>query len=392
MGVVSPIGSGVDAFWKALLAGDCGIRDITRFDTEGFLFTRAGEVADFEDTEGPGTREHHANLATRFLLTAATEAVSDAGLVSAGGALSRIGVITASNFGGVTSAEHLLADAGESGDIEDFTEYGFQRSADHIAEAWNLSGPRCALSLSCSSGAAAIGLAADWIRAGRADAVIAGGYDALSRFAWSGLSALRTMSREAVRPFDARRDGTIFSEGAGVVILEGADHAGERGATLYAELCGYGLNNNAYHLTAPSKDSRGTTDVMRMALADAGVDAGEIDHVNTHGTATPHNDVAEAAAIREVFGARAVALPLAANKSATGHMMGAAGSAEAIASVMSLRDGVIPPTLNADEPDPSCDVDLVRGEPRELDVRCVLSNSAGIGGTNAALVLRKAEA
>lgn len=389
MGIVSPIGNGVDVFWSALLEGECGIRDITRFDTDGFPFTRAGEVSSFElpaDLEG---RARHANQATQFLLAAAHEALSDAGLAAADAERAGIGVIVSSNFGGVTSAEHLLGDSGEQQD-EDFSEYGFQRSADHVASIWNLTGPRCALSLSCSSGAAAMGLAMDWIRAGRAKAVVSGGYDVLSRFAWSGLSALRTMSTDAVRPFDIRRDGTIFSEGAGVLIVEDEDHAWQRGAPTHAELCGYGLNNNAHHLTAPSKDGRGTTDVMRMALQDSGVAADTIDHINVHGTATPHNDVAEAAAIHEIFGARAASLPVTANKSATGHMMGAAGSAEAIASIMTLRTGRIPPTLNSDEPDPECVVDLVRKHPREQAVGCLLSNSAGIGGTNAAIVLREA--
>lgn len=390
MGIVSPIGNGVDAFWSALLEGQCGIREITRFDVEGFTFTRGGEISTFELPPHIAAAGRHANLATQFLLTAADEAVAAAQLATANVDRSRVGVIAASNFGGITSAEHLLGDSGETSGLEDFSEYGFLRSADHVAGTWGFTGPRSALSLSCSSGTAAMGLAADWIRAGRAEIVLAGGYDVLSRFAWSGLSALRTMSHDAVRPFDARRDGTIFSEGAGMLIVESADHAHERGAPIYAELSGYALNNNAYHLTAPSKDSKGTADVMRMALADAGVEADAIDHVNAHGTATPHNDVAESTAIHEIFGARASSLPVTANKSATGHMMGAAGSAEAIASIMTIRSGLIPPTLNADQPDPVCDIDLVRDQAREHTTRCVLSNSSGIGGTNAAIVLREA--
>lgn len=387
MGIISPIGLGVDVFWSALLEGACGIREITRFDTDGYVFTRAGEVTGFS----PPAAAKHTDPATQFMLAATDEAVRGAKLTPDTVDPLESGIALGTNFGGISSAEQLLGDGPTGGYGQDnFAEYGFQQCADHVAQAFELRGPRCVLSLSCSSGAAALGLGLEWIRAGRAKVVVTGGYDALSRFAWSGLSALRTMSRHAVRPFDRRRDGTIFSEGAAALVVEDVVHARRRGAPIVAEVCGYGLNNNAYHLTAPSKDSAGTSAVMRMALADSGMDASQVDHINAHGTATRHNDAAESAAIREVFGDAGSSPSVTANKSSFGHMMGAAGCAEAVASILTLRHSIIPATLNCEEPDPDCPVDLVRDTPREVDVQTVLSNSAGIGGTNAALVLRKA--
>jgi 3-oxoacyl-(acyl-carrier-protein) synthase len=245
------------------------------------------------------------------------------------------------------------------------------------------------LSLSCASGTAALGYGADMIRAGRAVAMLTGGYDAISRFAWCGLSALRTMTRDEIRPFDRTRSGTLFSEGAAALLVEDAGHARARGARVYAEVCGAATNNNAHHLTAPCKDGAGSALVMRAALDDGGVPADEVDHVNAHGTGTPPNDVTETLAIKTVFGARARAVPVTSIKSMTGHMMGAAGSAEAIASILSIRDGIVPPTIHYANPDPECDLDVVANTARRVPVRTVLSNSAGIGGCNAAVVLRR---
>jgi 3-oxoacyl-(acyl-carrier-protein) synthase len=220
--------------------------------------------------------------------------------------------------------------------------------------------------------------------------VLTGGYDALSRFAWSGLSALRTMSRDAVRPFDLKRDGTIFSEGAAALLLEDAEAARRRGARVYAEVAGYGANNNAFHMTAPAREGAGSAAVMRMALADAGMTPEAIDHVNAHGTGTKPNDVTETQAIKAVFGAHAREMPITSIKSSIGHMLGAAGSIEAVASILSLRDGVIPPTTNVRDADPECDLPCVTNVKRSLPLRSVLSNSAGIGGCNAAVIFRRA--
>ncbi len=392
MGAVSPLGGGVSPFWRELLAGNCGIRNITRFNTSDFKFCRAGEVRDLVFPSGlDGDERSAGDLATRYLLVAAHEALLSAGLLGATPEiLARTGVALGTNFGGMLSGEAVfeqMAGGGETGG-GGFSEFNFQAAADRVAGKWGLGGPRVVLSLSCSSGTAAIGYGMDLIRSGRADIVLAAGYDALSRFAWSGLSALRTMSSEAVRPFDKNRDGTIFSEGAGVLVLESLSSARQRGTEILAVAAGYGLNNNAWHMTAPARAGAGSADVMQKALADAGLQAGDVDHINAHGTGTVPNDVTETMAIKAVFGAHAMAIPVTSIKGTVGHLMGAAGSLEAIASILSLRDGVVPPTINYETPDPECDLDYVVNEKRNVQLRSVISNSAGIGGCNAAVVFR----
>lgn len=390
MGVVSPLGLNVPAAWEALCRGDNAIRDITRFDVKDFAFGRGGEIGDFrlpDDLMRDGERP---DLATQFMLAAAAEALRDAGLGRGTPAMADVGVVVSTNFGGIISGEAVMADVAGKGTAgrEDFVQSQPQTCADRVAEAWGCGGPRLVLSLSCASGTAAIGYAMDLIRYGHARAVLAGGYDALSRFAWSGLSALRTMTRDAVRPFDRNRAGTIFSEGAGALLLEDAAHAAARGARIHAEVSGHGLNNNAFHMTAPAKEGAGSAAVMRAALRDAGLRPEDVDHINAHGTGTKPNDVTETQAIKAVFGAHAYAMPVTSIKSSVGHMMGAAGSIEAIASVLTLRDGVIPPTTNYRDPDPECDLPLVANRKQAASVRCVLSNSAGIGGCNAAVIFR----
>lgn len=384
-GAVTPLGAGVSALWDGLCAGRCGIRPITRFSTEGLAFTCGGEIGDDEvpTTDLPADTDR----ATHLLAAAVAEAVGD-------GLPADTGLIAGTNFGGVATGEGLFTATIEGGRAAPgaLREQVFQSAVDHVATCFNLRGPRAVQSLSCSSGAAALAQAAAWIRAGRADCVVAGGYDALSLFCWAGLSALRTMARDAVRPFDVDRKGTVFSEGAGVVVLESAAHAAARGATVLATVQGAALNNNAFHMTAPCKDARGTVEVIQAALRAAGVAPDTVDHVNVHGTGTPYNDVTEARALHEVFGARAAAIPVTANKGALGHTMGAAGCLEAIVSIESLRRGLVPPTLHLENQDPACAVDVVTGAARAQSLRTVLSLSAGIGGNNAALVLGHAEA
>ncbi len=386
MGAVTPIGLDVEAFWSALCRGETGIRPVTRFDVKDMMFNRGGEIADFKLPAGLGAEAEQADLAVRFMLAAAAEAVKQAGLDTPG-FHPETGVVLSTNFGAVASAEEALAKPAAAGPA--FGGLSFQSGVDLLARIWRFTGPAQAISLSCASGTAALGIGADLIRAGRAKVVVTGGYDALSRFAWSGLSVLRTMSKDAVRPFDKNRDGTIFSDGAGALVLEEYEHAVQRGAPILAELAGYGLNNNAFHMTAPAKEGAGSAAVMQMALADAGMKPEEVDHINAHGTGTKPNDVTETQAIKAVFGAHAAAMPVTSIKGATGHLMGAAGSIEAIASVLTLRDGVIPPTMNFREADPECDLDYVFNASRKAPVRVVLSNSAGIGGCNAAVILRK---
>jgi len=386
MGVVSPAGCSVASFWKSVCEGRSFFRAISRFPVSDFQFARAGEITDFQWPSDLGPPPE--DWASRFVMAAAREAVHDAALAGMQGT----GVVLATNFGGVGAASDFMAWAlgRKDGNGGTFPELSFQIAADRVAQVWNFRGPRLVISLSCASGASAIAQAADLIRAGRARSVIAGGYDALSPFAWAGLSVLRTMSRDAVRPFDLRRDGTIFSEGSGVLAVEEMEFARARGAHIYAELLGYGMNNNAFHMTAPAKEGAGTAAVMRAALLDAGINPSDIDHINAHGTGTKSNDVTETQAIKAVFGEHARRIPITSIKSSLGHMMGAAGSVEAIASLLTLRDGIIPPTINYEHPDPECDLDYVTNTAIKADVRLVLSNSAGIGGCNTALIFKGA--
>ena len=354
MGIVSPVGNGVAAFWDALCHGKSGIRPLTRLDTEGFKFTLGGEASPGAIPANLGLGDEEVDLANRFVLTAAAEAMGVAGLDDASIPAERIGTVAATNFGGILSGEALLAQAAGQGRCSprEAGEFGFQSAADHVARAWALGGPRGVLSLSCASGTAAIGYGAGLIRNGHADGMIVAGYDALSRFAWSGLSALRTMTTDKIRPFDKNRTGTLFSEGAGALVLESLDSARRRGAPFFAEFLGYDTSNNAHHMTAPAKRGEGSARAMAGALREAGISPAEVDHVNTHGTGTKYNDLTETQAVKDVFGPHARAMPLTSIKSMTGHMMGAAGAAEAIASILSLRDGIVPPTINYENPDP----------------------------------------
>ncbi len=393
MGVVSSVGNGVAAFWDGLCRGTSGIRPLTRFDTEGFKFTRGGEVSPDALPAAFAPADSGEDMANRLLLTAASEAIADAGLGRGKAATECIGTVVATNFGGAVSGEALLEQAAGKGRCspQQSSEFNFSRAADHVAETWGLGGPRVVLSLSCASGTAAVGYGADLVRNGRADAVLACGYDALSRFAWSGLSALRTMTKDEIRPFDKGRAGTIFSEGAGVLVLESLASAQRRGAAILAEFLGHGTGNNAHHMTAPAKRGAGSARAMAEALRDAGIAPDEVDHVNTHGTGTKYNDLTETEAIKDVFGEHARAMPITSIKSMTGHMMGAAGSVEAIAAILSLRNGIVPPTINYRDPDPECDLDVVTNSRRDIPLRTVLTNSAGIGGCNAAAVFRRFE-
>ncbi len=394
MGVVSPVGMGVDAFWSAICAGECGIRPLTRFDVSSLAYRQGGEIAPCDlvsrkQEPAPcdlASQEREIDPATRFMLVAAAQAVGDGEPLPAD-----TGVVLATNFGGVMSGEALLEELAGKGraDAGAVRELFFQNAADRVACHLGIGGPRMVLSLSCSSGSAAIAHGAELIRRGRARAVLVGGYDALSRFAWSGLSALRTMTKDVIRPFDKNRAGTIFSEGAGALLLESAESAVTRGAAAYAEVLGCAMNNNAHHMTAPAKRGAGSAAVMREAMRDAGLPLNAVDHINTHGTGTKYNDLTETEAIKDVFGEHAAKIAITSIKSTVGHMLGAAGAVEAIASVLSLRDSVIPPTIHYREPDPECDLDLVANTKREMPVDVVLSNSAGIGGCNAAVVFGK---
>jgi len=381
LGAVSPLGRGVKPLWEGLLAGRPALGPITRFDASPFRSAGGGQVPESAIGDSPPGR----TLAERYLLAAAREALEDAGLGPPAGDMA---LVVGTNFGGMSAAERALA----GGDAGRLSEYEFRAQAERCARELGLAGPRLALSLSCASGAAVVVVARELILAGRAERVLACGYDELSLYAFAGLAALRAMSPTGLRPFDRRRDGTLFSEGAGALVVEDLRSATERGAKVLAEIVGGALNNDGYHMTAPEKEARGISALLRDALADAGARAEDIDHANLHGTGTPYNDLIETVALKAVFGARARSIPVTANKSVIGHAMGAAGALETIACVLSLGEGLVPPVAGLEEQDPQCDLDVVRGGPRRADIACALKTSYGIGGTNAALVLRRSAA
>ncbi len=389
LGAATPYGRGVDRFWQGLLEGRDAIRPLTLFAAEDYAVQQGGQCPDdcLEALQGawPGVQER----ATLFALDAVAEALRDAGpgpAVPPGTAL-----VAATNFGGLARGEALLAATVERASPDDaWCDADFARPAAVLRGRLGLTGPCTTLSLSCASGAAALAHAALWIAEGRVERAVVVGYDALSRVAWAGLCALRTQTTDRVRPFDKNRSGTIFSEGAAALLLESEAGALARGARPLARLSGWATGNNGTHMTAPAPGGAGSADVLRRALDRAGLAPEAVDHINAHGTGTRLNDSTEAAAFRTVFGARARSIPVTSIKGAVGHLLGAAGSAEAVATVLALREGRIPPTAHCDELDEACDLDVVRGEPRTAPLRCAISNSAGIGGVNAAVLFERA--
>ncbi len=379
IGIVSPYGVGREIFWNGVRNGIDALRPIQRFDPSPYRNTLGGEVPDFH----AGGMER----AAAFAVQAAREAAEDARLDASE---SSLGLILATNFGGTECAEAAFrARALQEPASPDLSAYLPTHTLAAVREALSLAGPEAALSLSCASGAAALATALEWIRAGRAALALAGGFDELAESTVAGLSALRAISKDTIRPFDKNRSGTIFSEGAGVFVVESAEHARARGARPYCRLAGRGVNNDAFHMTAPEKTGRGIAAVMRMAMDDAAVEPQSIAHLNCHGTGTRYNDQIETLAIKEVFGAHAGRLVLTANKSLFGHAMGAAGALEAAATCLSIRDSVVPPTIHCKERDPDLDLDVCFDRARPMDIPLAMTNSYGLGGTNASLILMR---
>ena len=383
LGAVTPFGSGVNALWQALLRGDSAISDMDLFDLGGIACTRGGVIRNYTPPAGVASTPR----ASSFAAGACHEALAQARLLDDPAALAETALITASNFGDIDAGEPALIPPGqERRQPAAGIHCAHASPADRLAETFGLGGLRIAISLSCASGASAAATAANLIAAGRVKRVLIVGYDALSRFSWSGLCSLRTMTKEVVRPFDAARSGTLFSEGAAALVIERADLCAARGATALAWLRGWASGNNGHHMTAPAPRGAGSTAVMHEALVCAGLPSEAVDHINTHGTGTKPNDSTETQAIQDLFGERVATIPVTSVKGLLGHMLGAAGSVELIVSVLSLQQGVIPPTGNLTTPDPECALDVVTS-PRNAALHCVLSNSAGFGGCNAAAVL-----
>ncbi|MFH1516919.1 MAG: beta-ketoacyl-[acyl-carrier-protein] synthase family protein [Pseudomonadota bacterium] len=381
MGAVSALGHNVPDMWEALIAGRCGIGPLTRLDPARHRIKHAAQVSPLPDE----ANDSPTDPAIRFALMAGNEALDQAGVsVEQRG---DVALVLGTNFGAMSTTTQFLVNSSSAS----ATQALHDDAVRIVAEKLGLHGIRSALSLSCASGNAAIGYAADLIRSGRAKMVLAGGYDAISKVVWAGLCSLRAMSPHALRPFDRRRDGTIFGEGAGLLLLESAEHAHARSTEFFGEFLGYATSSNAFHMTHPDEHGEGMARAMRGALRDAEIDPTEVDHINAHGTGTPANDKLETAAIKTVFGKRAATLPINGIKSMLGHAMGAASALEAIATIMTIREGIIPPTIGLEEPDPECDLDYCALQARRAEVRVALNNSAGFGGCNAATIFARGE-
>ena len=385
-GVVCPLGLDTPTFWRRLIAGESGIGPLTKVETAGLRNGRGGQVNGFAISEW--VEDGDCDEASAFAFAAASEAARGAGLSDDERA--RCGLALGTNFGGAASWELVceLARDGER-DAETFAQFLPDHAATYLASRWNNSGPRVSLSNACSSGAHAIGLAANWLRLGRCEVAVAGGFDGLGLSTLAGLSILRTISPDEIRPFDARRNGTLFGEGAAFVVLETATSARKRGANPIARLCGWSVGANAHHLTAPDKGGAGLAWAMTRALQDAQWNADSVQYINAHGTGTLLNDLAETQAIEAVFGPHARQLAVSSIKAATSHTMGAAGALETIATALALRDGILPPTLNLGENDPELTLDYVPLHARQIPIRRALTNSSGIGGNNACLALER---
>lgn len=401
VGLVTPVGNDTASSWRAILAGRSGVGPITQFDHSQFKSHIAAEVKDFDPTLFVDKKE--ARRMDRFLhfaAAAAQEAIADARFEVAAYGAARVGVIIGSGIGGIhiLLEQHDLMKERGPRRVSPFAAPGLMlnSAAAHISIMTGARGPNLALATACATGSHAIGEAADLIRRGRADAMICGASEAaIMPMAVAGFENMGAIScrndepQRASRPFDKDRDGFVMGEGAGVMILERLDLAQARGASIYAELIGYGLTADAYHITAPLEDGSGAADCMALALADAGLAPEAVDYINAHGTSTPLNDVSETIAVKKVFGAHAYRLAISSTKSMTGHLMGAAGAIEAVFTVLTLRDQILPPTINYDTPDPTCDLDYVPNVARPATVAVAMSNSFGFGGHNAAVIFRR---
>ena len=401
MGAVTPLGNNVKDTWAAMLAGKCGIGPITKFDTENYKVHLAAEVRDFEPRDYMEKLDVlHSDYYTQLAVAAAYQAIEESGVIGTV-APERIGAYIGTGIGGIGTfmAEHQkLLEKGPKRVSPFFIPMMIANmAAGTIAIRWGCKGPALPMVTACASGGNAVGEALRLIRHGYADAMIAGGAEAtvnpLSLAGFTNMQALSTSEDPlaASLPFDQRRAGFVMGEGAGVLVLEEYQHALDRGAPIYAELCGYGSTCDAYHMTAPDPEGEGGARAIADAFREAGLDTDAI-YVNAHGTGTPMNDKAETLAVKKAFGEeRAKKLLISSTKSMTGHMLGAAGAAEAVISVLALREGVAPPTIGLTEPDPDCDLDYVPLKARKADFDAAVSSSLGFGGHNACLAFRKAE-
>ncbi|HET9882126.1 MAG TPA: beta-ketoacyl-ACP synthase II [Candidatus Binatia bacterium] len=404
MGLVTPLGTGVEKNWDALIAGRSGIRRISRFSNlEAYPSQIAGEVPDFSAADFIEPKEiKKMDLFIQYAVAAAAMAMTDSGLKIDTELAEQVGVIIGVGLCGIDTIE-TTKEAILQGGPRKISPFFIPKVISNLAPGQiairhGAKGINLTPTSACASGTHAIGEAYHLIRRGLQDAVITGGAEsAITPLAVGGFAAMKALStrndepERASRPFDRDRDGFVIAEGSGVLILEERERALQRGAKIYAEVVGYAANGDAHHMTAPAPEGEGAARCMRLALKDAGLAPTDVDYINAHGTSTEYNDANETMAIKKVFGEQAAKLAVSSTKSMTGHLLGAAGAVEGVFSALSLHHGLIPPTINYDNPDPQCDLDYVPNEARKADLKVVLSNSFGFGGTNACVILRRAE-
>ena len=400
-GLITPLGTGTEKTWRNLCAGQNGIDLITRFDTSNFSVKIAAEVKDFSAVDYIEPKlARHLDPFVQYAVVTAGMALNEAGLTIDDTNAERIGVFTGNGIGGLTTIEKYHQISLERGPRK-ITPFFIpmvisNMSAGQVSIVYGLKGPNLSVTTACAAGTHAVGEAFRSISRGDCDAAITGGSEStICPLAVGGFNAMKALSRQnenpekACRPFDRDRDGFIISEGAGMMILEELEYARKRGAQILAEVVGFGLSGDGYHMAAPPDDGDGAVRCMQMALDDAGLAPGEIDYINAHGTSTPLNDVVETRAIKAVFGEHAYKLAVSSTKSMTGHMLGGAGGIESVFLALSIKNQIIPPTINLENPDPECDLDYVPNKARETVINAGISNSFGFGGTNAVLAMKK---
>lgn len=404
MGLVTPLGIGLQKNWDSLVAGRSGIDKVTRFDPERLPSQICGEVKNYNPEDYIERKEiKKMDTFIQYVLGATQMAFDDADLKRPDKEIAhRYGAVIGVGLGGLPAIENykgILEKKGPKRLSPFFIPMLLANlAAGQISVRWGLKGPNVCTVTACASGNHAIGDAMKFIQRGIADVMITGGSEScITELAMGGFCAMRALStrnddpKRASRPFDADRNGFVMGEGSGVLILERHEHAIERGAKIYAEVSGYGLSADAYHITSPDPDGEGAAMSMNMAIQDAGVTVEDIDYINAHGTSTPLNDKLETIAIKRTFGEQAHKIPISSTKSMTGHLLGASGGIESIFTVLSIRNGVVPPTINYENHDPDCDLDYVPNQSRQVDIRYALTNSFGFGGTNATLLFQKTD-
>ncbi len=401
MGLVTPVGNNVESNWKSILGGKSGVALVDTFDTTDFPTKIWAKVKDINfDNDIPFKERKKMDMFTQYAMVAANEAIAQAKLSKDTVDLNRAGVAVGAGIGGIktiTDNNERLLESGPKKVSPYFIPSGIiNMAAGQISIKHQLKGPNISIVTACTTGTHNIGVAARLIAYGDADVMVAGGTEMTTTpLCLAGFSAVRALSKrndepeKASRPWDRDRDGFVMGEGAGIIVLESYDHAIARGATILAEISGFGMSGDAYHITAPDEDADGAARAMQAAIDDAGIELESVDYINAHGTSTTMNDINETKAIKRVFGKHAYDLTVSSTKSMTGHLLGAAGSVEAIYSILAIRDQIAPPTINLDNPDEGCDLDYAphKAKPRHIDF--VLSNSLGFGGTNGTLIIKK---